>query len=103
MEVYMSSESILFNSGLSENDLAPKEGNAFCIQALKFSLAATVILPIVGQIISLGQLTRNRREYTKANLSGKICFVIAFLMNFIYVGAVLYLFSNRPTGLPPAY
>ena len=98
----MSSETILFNKSSTE-EVALKHGNEHCAQALRFSLAATIILPIVGQIISVGQLIHNRQEFFAATMLGKLNFILALIINFLYVGGVLYLFANRPSGKPPGY
>lgn len=98
----MSSESIVFGSDsnyLKELESKPA-GNAYFFQALKFSVAATIILPIVGQIISTGQLFRNLNELKKATFLGYLFFALSLLVNAGYIAGVLYIFGTSPEQMP---
>lgn len=70
---------------------------------LKFSLSATIILPIVGQIISTGRLFNHAHQLRQSSSKEKAFFFLALAVNVAYVAAILVLFSTRTDYTLPDY
>lgn len=100
----MASESVVLGGDVNTtnqgNEPVELEGNAFCYSGLKFALAATIILPIVGQMLSVSQLISGRKKLKSATALGITCYILAIATSIIYVASILYLFSNRPNEIP---
>ena len=92
-----SMESLVFRQKIDDD---MKASDLMCARALKFALIATILLPIVGQLLSIGQIISSFKSYKKASKRGIFLLCFTILINIAYIAGVLILFSLRPDEIP---